>query len=165
MASSQSGFRRRIHPLDLLEQAAILHNWPYERTGGDEFSLAVQGGWCDYDITLSWRADLELLHMACSFDFKVPEARLNEVFRLAARINEQLLVGHFDIWAENGQFLFRHTLLLTEVEANMALIDAMLQSALSTCERYYQPFQFVVWAGQSASDALGTVLFDTQGQA
>ena len=165
MASLGPGFERRIHPLDLLEQSAIMHHWPYERVTGDEFVLNVEGGWCDYTITLSWRPELDLLHLACSFDFKVPESRLSEVYRLAASINEQLLIGHFDIWAENRQFLFRHTLLLTEVEANMALIDALIQSALSTCERYYQSFQFVVWAGKSASDALHTAIFDTQGQA
>ena len=165
MATTRPTFSRKIHPLDLLEQSAILHNWPYERHGEDEFTLIVQGGWCDYDLTLNWRPELDLLHLACSFDFKVPEARLTEVYKLAARINEQLLIGHFDIWAENGQFLFRHSLLLTEVEANMAIIDAVLQSALSTCERYYQAFQFVVWAGKTAQDALDTTIFDTQGQA
>jgi hypothetical protein len=33
------------------------------------------------------------------------------------------------------------------------------------CECYFQAFQFVVWSGLSARDALSNVLFETQGTA
>jgi hypothetical protein len=36
---------------------------------------------------------------------------------------------------------------------------------LDACERYYQAFQFVLWAGKSATEALDAVMFETSGQA
>jgi hypothetical protein len=40
-----------------------------------------------------------------------------------------------------------------------------LLTAVEACERYFQSFQFVVWAGKSAPEALQTALFETAGQA
>ena len=34
-----------------------------------------------------------------------------------------------------------------------------------TCERYYQAFQFVLWAGKGAKEALETATFETKGEA
>ena len=38
-------------------------------------------------------------------------------------------------------------------------------SALEACECYFQAFQFVIWSGTPARDALASVLFETQGSA
>ena len=41
----------------------------------------------------------------------------------------------------------------------------MLTSALESCERFYQAFQFVIWADKTAQEALACALFETQGEA
>jgi hypothetical protein len=41
----------------------------------------------------------------------------------------------------------------------------MFASAVQTCERYYPAFQFVVWAGKTAAEAMNAALFDTAGEA
>jgi hypothetical protein len=41
----------------------------------------------------------------------------------------------------------------------------MLEAAAEVCERYYEAFQYVVWAGKSAQDALSDALFETAGEA
>ena len=41
----------------------------------------------------------------------------------------------------------------------------LLDAALDTSERYFQAFQFVVWAGKSAREALDAAMFDTAGEA
>jgi len=38
-------------------------------------------------------------------------------------------------------------------------------TALDSCERYYPAFQFVIWAGKPARDALEAAMFETAGQA
>ena len=43
--------------------------------------------------------------------------------------------------------------------------EALLRSATDSCDLYYQAFQFVVWAGKSAADALSQVMFETVGEA
>ena len=44
-------------------------------------------------------------------------------------------------------------------------VEALLGTALDACERYFPAFQFVVWAGKGAREALDAAMFETQGQA
>ena len=80
---------RVTNPIDLVEQVAVSHDWAIERTGDDELTLIVAGSWADYHVSLNWREDLEALHIACAFEFKVPDNRLSEIYKLIAQINEQ----------------------------------------------------------------------------
>ena len=74
------------------------NNWPFERAGENEIGLVVTGRWTNYQASFTWMSDIEALHLGCAFDMKVPEARLADVQRLIALINEQLWIGHFDVW-------------------------------------------------------------------
>jgi hypothetical protein len=165
MATAQFNFDRLTNPVDMVEHIATIHDWTFERSTPDELTLTVSGAWCDYHISLTWRDDLEALHLACAFDFKVTKARLPEIYRLLALINEQLWLGHFDLWKEDAMLLYRHGLLLAGAESHAAQCEALLRSALESCERYYQSFQFVLWAGKTAENALTATMLETQGQA
>jgi len=165
MATAQFNFDRLTNPVDMVEHIATIHDWTFERSAPDELTLTVAGAWCDYHISLTWRGDLEALHLACAFDFKVTRQRLPEIYRLLALINEQLWLGHFDLWKEDGMLLYRHGLLLAGAESHAAQCEALLRSALEACERYYQSFQFVLWAGKSAEQSLAATMLETQGQA
>jgi hypothetical protein len=157
---------REIHPVDVIEQVAHSNDWAFERTGDDEISISVAGSWTDYHVSFSWMEDFEALHLACAFDIKVPEARTLEVMRLLSLINEQMLFGHFDLWEQEGAIMFRQSLLLAGgAEPTSQQVEVLLSSALEACECYFQSFQFVVWSGTSAKDALSSVLFETHGTA
>jgi hypothetical protein len=165
MAASEKGYGRVANPIDLFEQIASSNDWTCDRTGNDELTLVVGGNWTDYHVSLNWRDDLEAFHLACAFDFRVPDNRLPEMYRLIAQINEQLWLGHFDLWTQEGLVMFRHALLLNGAVATPGQCEAMLRSALEACERYYQAFQFVVWAGKESREALVSTMFQTEGQA
>jgi hypothetical protein len=155
-----------VSPLDVVEHMAATNSWPFERTGEDEIALHVTGRWAQYQVSFTWLGDIEALHLACAFDAKVPVPRLNEVQALAALINEQLWIGHFDIWMRNGLVMFRHALVLAGgVAASDRQCQAVLGSALDSCERYYPAFQFVIWAGKSAREAMDWAMFETSGEA
>lgn len=164
MATAETSYDRS-NPVDLVEQVAQSNDWNAERTTDDELTLTVAGSWADYQVSLNWREDLETLHIACAFDIKVPDNRLSEVYRLVAQINEQLWLGHFDIWAQEGLIMFRHGLMLNGAVATPSQCEALLRAGLEACERYYQSFQFVIWAGKDSRQALASAMFDTEGQA
>ena len=165
MASAEQAYERAINPIDIVEQLAAAHDWAVERTGDDELTLIVGGNWTDYHVSLNWRDALEALHLACAFDFRVPDNRLNEMYRLLAQINEQMWLGHFDLWTQEGLVMFRHALLLNGSVCSPQQCEAMLKAALEACERYYQAFQFVVWAGKESREALVSTMFQTEGRA
>lgn len=157
---------RDEHPVDIVERVAALNQWSFERPDADEISIEITGGWADYRAGFTWIEDVEALHLACAFDLKVPEARRIEVLKLMSQINEQLWVGHFDLWAGENVVMFRHSLLLSgNSMASSDQCESLLNLAVTACERYYQAFQFVVWAGKTAREALSSAMFDTVGQA
>ena len=156
----------RINPLDVVERLASGHDWSFERAGDDEITILVTGRWTDYQLSYTWMGELEALHLACAFDLKVPERRLVEVQTLISAINEQLWIGHFDLWSQQGLVMFRHALVLTGgMEASGQQCESLLSTALDCCERYFSAFQFVVWAGKDAKEALAAAMFEASGEA
>jgi hypothetical protein len=137
------------HPLAVVEDIAADNNWSFERSGEDEVTI-----------------EIEALHLACAFDMKIPPPRRGEVQRLIAGINEQLWIGHFDIWTHTGMIMHRQALVMPGGNtASTAQCESMLAGAIHACERYFPAFQFVVWAGKSTAEALSAAMFDTEGEA
>jgi hypothetical protein len=166
MALIETTRDQRSSPLDVVEHMAAGNNWPFERAGEDEIGLVVTGRWTNYQVSFTWMNEIETLHLACAFDMKVPQPRLADVQKLIALINEQMWIGHFDVWTQNGVIMFRHALVLAGgVIASDRQCEAVLASALDSCERYFPAFQFVIWAGKSAREAMDSAMFETTGEA
>ena len=156
----------RINPLDVVERLASGNDWSFERASDDEITILVTGKWTDYQLSYTWMGDIEALHLACAFDLRIPERRRAEVMALILLINEQMWVGHFDLWMQEGIVMFRHALVLAGgVEASGEQCKSLLGTALDSCERYFTAFQFVVWAGKSARESLDAAMFETSGEA
>ncbi|MER2607196.1 MAG: YbjN domain-containing protein [Siculibacillus sp.] len=157
---------RHGNPVDVIEHVAALEDWTFERSGDDEITVSIAGRWCEYHVSVSWMEDVEALHLACAFDLNVTEPRRYEVMRLLTLVNEQMWLGHFDLWSGDGVVMYRHALLLAGgADPSARQIGAMLTGAIDACDRYYQAFQFVVWAGRSAQESLEGTLFETVGNA
>ncbi|SIQ22431.1 hypothetical protein SAMN05880590_102664 [Rhizobium sp. RU35A] len=156
---------RQSNPVDMIEFVAASNDWTFERSGEDEIAMTVAGHWADYHVSFSWMEEFEALHLACAFDIKVPEPRVNEVIRLLSHVNGQVLMGHFDLWRQEDVVIFRQSLLLAGgAEPTNQQVEVLLSSALEACETYYQAFQFVVWSGMEAKAAMDAVLFETVGE-
>ncbi len=159
-------YDRGSNPVDMIEQVASSNDWAFERSGDDEINITVTGNWAEYQVSFSWMEDFEALHLACAFDLKVPENRAIEVMKLLSLVNEQLLIGHFDLWTREGVIMFRQALFLNGgADPNDRQLECLLASAVDSCERYFPAFQYVIWAGKDAQSALEGALFETQGSA
>ena len=166
MSLIEYGIERQANPVDVIEHVAALEDWSFERSGADEITISITGRWSDYHVSFSWMEDVEALHLACAFDLKVTAPRRAEVTRLLTAVNEQMWLGHFDLWSQEGVVMYRHALLLAGgVEPTSRQVEGMLSNAIEACDRYYQAFQFVVWAGKTAQEALESALFETAGEA
>jgi hypothetical protein len=156
----------RSNPLDAVERIAVSHEWSFEGTGDDEITILVRGKWTDYQVSYTWMTEIEALHVACAFEFKVPNRRHVEMLQLLSMINEQLWIGHFDLWVQDGIVMYRNALVLAGGgTASGAQCEALLTTALDACERYFPAYQFVVWAGKPAREALDAAMFETAGEA
>ena len=154
------------NPVDVIETIASANDWTFERSADDEIILVVAGAWCGYRVSFSWMEEVEALHVATALDLAVSDDRREEVVRALALVNEQLWIGHFDLWQEEGVIMYRNALLLAgRAEASPDQMQALLDSAVEAADQYYQVFQFVAVNGRDAGNALETALFETVGEA
>lgn len=162
----EQGYEDAGNPLDVVEHLAEVSEWQIERAGEDEVTLTLRAAWCDLAVSLSWMEDLEVLHLAATLDMKVPASRRTAVTQLLALINSRLWLGHFDMWEQDGELIYRSALPLTDGASFTTSQSVMLvESATEAVDRFYQAFQFVVWAGQAPQTALDHALFETAGRA
>lgn len=166
MSLLEGAIDSKNNPLAVVEDIAATNDWAFERSGEDEITIVSKGNWTDYHLTFTWMGEIDALHLACAFDMKIPVARRSEAQRVIAAINEQLWVGHFDIWTQTGTIMYRYALTLPEgLVASNAQCETMMAGAIHACERYYPALQFVIWAGKSAAEAMTAAMFDTEGEA
>src|SRR5947209_3771635 len=102
----------RADPLEVVERLATTHAWSFERANDEELIILVRGRWSDQQVSFIWIYELEALHLACAFEFRVPPHCRPEVVRLISLINERMWVGHFDFWVQENLVMYRHALVL-----------------------------------------------------
>lgn len=154
------------NPLDLMEEIVSANEWLFDRSSRDELAIEVQGRWSDYRIFAVWQNEIGALQFSCQLELKVPSMRRAPVCELVAELNGRLWLGHFDLGPEMVMPTFRHTLLLRGASgASAEQLEDLVEFAIAECERFYPAFQFVIWGGKSAGEAVSAAILDTVGVA
>ena len=154
-------------PLDMLEDYFSAHGWSYQRHD-EEISTKVKGSWTEYELRALWREEDGVLQLLAFPDVKVPEDRRAAIYETIGLVNEQLWIGHFELWSSSGILLYRHAALIDgddEATLSLAATEMLVESAVDECERFYPVFQFVLWGGKSPREAIAASLVETQGEA
>ncbi len=155
-------------PIDMLEQYFSAHGWSFERTGEDEIVANVQGSWAQYELRGVWRDDDRVLQFLAFPDVRVATPKRTAMYETIGLINEQLWIGHFELWASTGMLLFRHAALLEGEDAGSLSLDQaelLVEAAIDECERFYPVFQFVLWSDKTPQEAIAAALIETRGEA
>jgi len=150
----------------MLENYFAAHGWSHERED-EEIVAKVKGSWTEYELRAIWREDDGVLQFLAFPDVRVPDERRAALYEAIGLVNEQLWIGHFELWSASGILLFRHAALIDGEPAALSLNQAelLVESAIDECERFYPVFQFVLWGGKTPQDALASALIETQGEA
>jgi len=155
-----------IHPIDIVENLAAHHDWEFDRIGDDQIAMAVEAQWRTYSLTLAWSSYDETLRMVCSFEMEPPEDKLPKLYELINRMNDQCWTGAFTYWPEQKLMIYRYGLMLTGGQiAGSDQIDTMINSAVSSAERYYPAIQLMVWGDRSPKDAMQVAIAEAYGRA
>ena len=154
------------NPLDVVEEVVASQGWEFERRGDGDLSLCVAGSWCDYHIGFTYLDASGGLQVACAYDMRVPDRKRAEICQLLALINERMWFGHFDLWADEAIPMFRQGILVRGGQPPTAeQIERAIEIAINECERYYPAFQFVLWGGKRAEEAIAATMLETAGEA
>lgn len=155
-------------PIDMLEAWYEAQGWTNERVGEDEIVAATQGAWGQYELRGVWRDDDRVLQFLAFPDVKAIDGKKSALYEAIGLINEQLWIGHFEMWSADGTIVFRHALLLENGdEATLSLDQAetLVEAAVGELDRFYPVFQFVLWGGKSPQDAITAAMVETHGEA
>ena len=88
----------------------------------------------------SYREELPALLFTLGFDIQAPASRRDESVKLASLINENLWLGHFDVWSDDGTIIFRHAMpMIGRDDISVGEVQAML-AAYPEDEWKIQPF-------------------------
>lgn len=156
-------------PIDMLESYFAAHGWEHERQD-DEVIAKVKGSWTQYELRALWRDEDSVIQFLAFPDIRVADDRRAAIYEAIGLINEQLWVGHFELWSSSGILLYRHAAMVDgEDDAggtlSLGAAELLVDSAIDECERFYPVFQFVLWGGKTPKEALAAAMTETQGEA
>jgi hypothetical protein len=137
-----------------------------ERAEDGDIHFSFKCAWGETVGYFSYREELPALLFTLGFDLQAPKSRRDEAIKLAAQINENLWLGHFDVWSDDGTIIFRHAMpMIGRDDISVGEVQAMLAAALDAAERFQPAFHFLILAGMAAEDAAGAALFEIVGAA
>lgn len=161
-----SEFESGANPIDRIEEFAAARDWSCERQSAEELAIHISGAWCEYFMWFIWRDELGALYFTCGLDMRVPDERRTAVYPLLAKLNERMWLGHFELWSDEGLPSFRHTMLVNDdAGIETAAVGRLVDTAVGECDRFYPAFQFVIWGGKSAGEAIDAALLEPVGEA
>lgn len=152
--------------MDMLAALFEAHGWAHEFIHDDEICGEVPGSWTTYQLRGIWRAEDRVLQVLCLPEVRVSEEKRPAACELVALVNEQLWLGHFDIWSQGGMLLYRHGLMLGDDGLlSLEMAQHAVEGAIAECDRFYPAFQFVLWGDKQPQDALDAAMVDAAGEA
>lgn len=153
-------------PVEMLASLFEARGWAFEFVGDDEISGEVRGSWANYQFQAIWRPEEHVLQLLCLPDIRMPEARRGAMYEALGLINEQLWLGHFDVWSNGGVVLYRHGLMLGDDGLlSPAQAQTVVEAAVAECDRFYPVFQFILWGDKTPAEALAAAMVDAAGEA
>ncbi len=155
-----------LDPLDVVERVLMAENLSFDRSEDGDLAFALAGDWKDYELWFAWRPEADCLQLCVSLDLHASKAKLPASFELLCLVNPRVWVGHFELWSEDGEVVFRSAMALPHGERpTMAQAASMIDAAVETADRFYPAFDFLLRGDKTPEDAMAACMFDTVGQA
>ena len=151
--------------LDVVEHVLTAENLTFDRTEDGDLAFALAGDWQDYELWFAWRPEADCLQHCLSIDMRVPQSKRAASYVLLTLINQRVGLGHFEVWAEDGEIIYRHAMSLpTGDRPTLAQAASMIDSAVEAADRFHPAFDFLL-EGKSPEDAMAACMFETLGEA
>ena len=155
-----------LDPLEVVEHVLNAENLSFDRTEDGDLAFALAGDWTDYELWFAWRPEADCLQLCLSMDLTAPADNRAAAYELVTLINQRVWLGHFEVWAEDGEVIFRNAMALPGGERpTLAQAASMIDAAVEAADRFYPAFDFLVRGGKSPTEALAACMFETVGRA
>lgn len=153
-------------PLMVFHALFEARGWTCRSASFEEVSGEVGANWGRYQLRFIRRRSDPVMQAVCLPDIRIPAGKRDEAARLLALINEQVWLGHFELWSRGDVLVYRHAFMLgDEGEVTLAQAQTVAETAIEECDRFYPAFQFALWSDKSPDEALAAALIDAVGEA
>ena len=119
-------------PLDVVEHVLNAENLEFDRTEDGDLAFALTGDWKDYELWFAWRPEADCLQLCLSLDLTAGKDIRTQAYELVALINQRVWLGHFEVWADDGEVVFRHAMALPTGERPTLAQAASMIDAIGT---------------------------------
>ena len=155
-----------MDPLEIVERVLTAENLSFDRTDDGDLAFSLTGDWKDYEMWFAWRPEAECLQLCLAMDMKVETALRASAYHLVDLINQRVWLGHFEIWADEGEIIFRHAMALPDGERpSLAQAATMIDAAMEAADRFQPAFDFLITGNKTPEEAMTACMFETVGQA
>jgi len=155
-----------LDPLDVVERVLTAENLSFDRSDDGDLAFTLAGDWKDYELWFAWRPEADCLQLCVSLDLRAKLSQRKASFELLSLINPRVWLGHFELWAEDGEIVFRNAMSLPHGERpTMAQAASMIDAAVEAADRFFPAFDFLLKGGKSPKDAMAACMFETVGTA
>lgn len=166
MDASPEDAELSFDPLDVVEHVLSAENLDFDRTEDGDLAFALAGDWKDYELWFAWRPEADCLQLCLSLDMRVEKSRRAEAYELLSLLNQRVWIGHFEVWADEGEIVFRHAMAMPSGDRpTLSQAASMIDAAVEAADRFYPAFDFLVRGGKSPEDAMAACMFETVGEA
>ncbi|MEO8811909.1 MAG: YbjN domain-containing protein [Caulobacteraceae bacterium] len=155
-----------LDPLEVVERVLSAENLDFDRTEDGDLAFSLTGDWKDYELWFAWRPEADCLQLCLSVDLKATAPLRAPAHELINLINQRVWLGHFEVWADDGEIVFRHAMALPDGERpSMAQTASMIDAAIEAADRFYPAFDFLISGAKTPAEAMAACMFETVGQA
>ena len=155
-----------LDPLDVVERVLAAENLAFDRTEDGDLAFTLAGDWKDYELWFAWRPEADCLQLCLSLDMRAPKTARQQAYELLSLVNQRIWLGHFEVWPDDGEVVFRHALSLPHGERpTLAQAASMIDAAVEAADRFYPAFDFLLTGSKTPEESMAACMFETVGQA
>ena len=155
-----------LDPLDVVEHVLNAENLDFDRTEDGDLAFSISGDWKEYELWFAWRPEADCLQLCLSLDLRAAKPMRTNACELISLINQRVWLGHYEVWAEDGEVVYRHAMSLpTGERPTLAQAASMIDAAVEAADRFFPAFDFLLMGSKSPEEAMAACMFETVGQA
>ena len=155
-----------LDPLDVVEHVLNAENLDFDRTEDGDLAFAITGDWKDYELWFAWRPEADCLQLCLSLDMRAGKTKRTAAHHLISLINQRVWLGHFEVWTEDGEIVYRHAMSLpTGEKPTLAQAASMIDGAVEAADRFHPAFDFLLKGSKNPEESMAACMFETVGSA
>lgn len=149
---------------DIVKKYFEENDWEYEQSPENEgaFFAGVETDSGDFDVVVVSEEDASQLTCFCICPDEVPEDRRGDVAEYIVRVNNNTMIGVYDMDFDDGTIRVRSSVTLADMQPTATMVALLLHGAISTADIYQSGLQAVIDGEATPEDALDEVLADLE---